>query len=206
MRDRRSVAIVGSAAVVGGLVAAVLWWAVLPTPRFVAFVPGGDGYIAHHLDTADELPLVAITALADGSRVVIAIPEQATMLGFEGGRLVLADPVMRQRILIDPATGDQEVEAAADEDLWGVPEISTHWQTADGLVVIARDDVDGAVSFPAPDTYLVSSAVALGDDRVAFTDPFGRVAVGTIGGGTPMQVADDAPRWSMVVATANVAD
>lgn len=201
MRDRRAVAIVASCTVVGILVAAVLWWGVLPTPRFLAFVPGGDGFVAHQIATTGDVPLVAITDLTDGSRVVVGIPEQATMLGFDDGSLVMVDTTRSQRILVDPATGEQNTEAASG-DLWDLPEISVRWQVVDGLMVIERQDTGGTVTFPAPDTYTLSSVSAFGDDRIAFADQLGRVMVGTVDGGTPMLVADDAPRWSTVAATA----
>jgi hypothetical protein len=206
MRDRRSLAIVGAGLTVALAMVVVVLVAIVPTPTFDDFTAGeATGWIAYTRQAGSGNPsTLTIVDLGDGTTATPSVPQGTEPVGWDDdGNLLAVDYRSSRLFTIDPADGSvlTTVTDPPGDDPWDrEPDQVVWWEHRDGRMVLERGD-GGSASFPAPDTYEVTVVVALGDDRFAFVDELGRLAVTRFGTDvTPMQVADDAVEWARIAA------
>ena len=204
MRDRRLLAVLGAGAVAVAAILAIVLVGITPLPEFGDLAGSGEsGYVAYAPDGDGPPRSVHIVDLATAQTTEVRFGKDGEAVGWdEDGNLMVVQwgptPLMKH---LDPSTGEQVGETDVAGEFAGPEGQDDVWiDHRDGRVVLERRDGESA-SFVAPDSYEVTSASSMGEDRVVFVDERGRVAVCEIGVDvTPVQVADDAQPWMRVTA------
>lgn len=204
MRDRRLLAVLGAGAVAVAAILAIVLIGITPLPEFDELAGSGEsGYVAYVPDGDGPPRSVHIVDLATAQMTEVRFGQDGEAVGWDDdGNLIVVQwgptPLMKH---LDPSTGEQVGEADVAGEFAGPEGRDDVWiEHRDGRVVLERPD-GAAASFPAPDSYDVTTASSMGDSRVVFVDERGRVAVCDVGEDvTPVQVADDAQPWTWVTA------
>lgn len=199
MRDRRVIAVVAAGAITVVALLVIVVLGVRPLPDFSALAGSNEtGFVAYAVDEGGHQMSARIVDLSTAETIEVNLPDNGEVAGWDDdGNLMLVQWGSTVRIKhLDPVTGEQVGTTERIQEYAG-PDRDDVWiDHVGGHVVLER--ADGATaSFEAPSSYHVTSASSMGDDRVAFIDEGGRVAVCEAGEDvTPVQVADDAePGW-----------
>jgi hypothetical protein len=204
MRDRRLLAVLGAGAIAVVAIVVIVVVGLAPIPEFDELDGSGEsGYVAYVPDGEEPPRSARVVDLSAGQTTDVRFGHDGEAVGWDDdGNLVVVQwgPTVRMKH-VDPATGEQVGELEDVDDFRGPEGRDDVWvEYLDGRVVLQRDDGMSA-SFDAPESYDVTSASSMGEDRVVFVDELGRVAVCDVGEGvTPVLVADDAQPWNWVTA------
>jgi hypothetical protein len=203
MRDRRVLAIVGSAVVAVAAVVVVVLTSLAPTPQFSSLADDPQtGVVAYGRSGAGEVVMVD---LASGVSTTSALGRDSEILGWdENGDLVVASwgPGTERHMVVDASTGEVANESAGPPDDEIAQPVAGLWsEHRDGQVVILGAGSRVLVSFDAPRAYEITTAASFDDGRVVFVDSLGRVAVAEATEDVrPVLVAEDAEPWRQVAA------
>lgn len=201
MRDRRALAIVGSAVVAVVAVVVVVLASLAPTPEFSSLADDPQtGVVAYGRDGDGEVVMVD---LASGVSTTSAAGRDSEIVGWdENGDLVVTSwgPGTERHLVIDASTGEVANESVGPPDYEIAQPVAGLWsEHRDGQVVIVGAGSRVVASFEAPRAYEITSAASLDDGRVVFVDSLGRVAVADATEDVrPVLVADDAEPWRQV--------
>lgn len=198
--DKRLIGIVGAGLVAVALILVIVFTSIRPIPDFADLAASGEtGYVAYVRDGGGDPSAVVIVDLGAGTSVEVDAIREGEIVGWDDdGSLVIVEwgPNAERFYLVDPATGEEVGTLGADEGQRYFEEDPVWIDHRDGRIVLERDRDGLTASFEAPDSYDVSSASAMGTERIVFVDELGRLAV--VGPGedvTPVEVADDALEW-----------
>lgn len=201
MRDRRLIAIVGAGAIVVALILVIVFTSITPIPDFAELAGSGQsGYVAFAPDDGADRGAITIVDLATATSVVVDVRGEGEPLGWDAdGHLVLSrwGPGVERFVLVDPATGDVVGELEAEDGERFYEQVDPVWiDHRDERLVLERDRDGTSASFPAPESYDVSTAAPMGAERIVFVDELGRVAVVDPGEDVvPVLVAEGAREW-----------
>lgn len=202
MRDRRAVAIVGSALVAVLAVVVVVLASLEPVPEFSSLADDPQTGVVAYGRSGDGA--IVLVDLASGTSTTSSVGPDADIVGWdEQGDLVVVSwrSDAERSLVIDASTGEVVRELAVPPPAEKVQPVRGLWsEHRDGRVVLLAD---GAVvaSFGAPRAYDIPTASRVDDGRVVFVDSLGRVAVAeAIEDVRPVLVAEDAEPWRQVVA------
>ena len=204
MRDRRLLAVLGAGAVAVAAILAIVLVGITPLPEFDDLAGSGEsGYVAYVPDGDGPPRSVHVVDLATASTTEVRFGQDGEAVGWDDdGNLMVVQwgptPLMKH---LDPSTGEQVGETEVAGEFAGPERRDDVWvEHRDGRIVLERPDGVSA-SFIAPNSYEVTSASSMGENRMVFVDERGRVAVCEIGVDVaPVQVADDAQPWMWVTA------
>jgi len=199
--DRRLIAIVATGGLVVAAILVIVFVAIIPVPEYLALQPGRQsGYVAYQVGDNDQTQSVKIVDLETLTPISVAVGDGVEIVGWHSdGSLLIHDWRAGDAYMhIDATTGEQiEILDSLPADFSYQTEAFVY--NEGGMVVIELPI--GTATFPAPESYDIGSAVALGDDHIVFVDELGRVAVANLGDdANPLLVASDAVEWSRVVA------
>jgi hypothetical protein len=204
MRERRLWAILGAGVVAVVAIVVIVAVGIAPIPEFDDLPGSGEsGYVAYVPDGEGPPRSARVVDLAAGQTMDVRFGQDGEAVGWDddGNLMVVAwGPTVRVKH-VDPTTGEQVGEFDEVSDYRGPEGRDDVWvEYRDGRVVLERDD-GASASFTAPESYEVTSASSMGEERVVFVDELGRVAVCDVGEDvTPVLVADDAQPWTWVTA------
>lgn len=204
MRERRLWAILGAGVVAVVAIVVIVAVGIAPIPEFDDLGGSGEsGYVAYVPDGEEPPRSARVVDLAAAQTMDVRFGQDGEAVGWDDdGNLIVVQwgPTVRMKH-VDPTTGEQVGELEEVSDFRGPEGRDDVWvEYRDGRVVLERDDGTSA-SFTAPESYEVTSASSMGEERVVFVDELGRVAVCDIGEDvTPVLVADDAQPWTWVTA------
>jgi len=206
MRDRRTIAIVGSGLAVVAVILVIVFAAIQPIPDFADLEGSGEtGFVAYVQDDDGDPGDIVIVDLGSATSVSYDFGRDGELAGWDDdGNLVVVQwgPNVPRFYLVDPTTGREVGELDEQEGQQYLERFEAVWiDHEDGTIVLERDEADGVrATFTAPDSYDVSTADPMGAERIVFVDELGRVAVTGPGEEVvPVLVADDALQWGRVL-------
>jgi hypothetical protein len=207
MRDRRAVAIVASAGVAVLAIVLVVLTSLVRIPEFATLQESPQtGTVVYGRESDEPRGTWVVVDLTSGERTTLSTARESELVGWDDDGIVLVEygPSTQRELVVDPRTGEVVSESAVDESagdrVWADPVWTEH---EDGEIRFVQEFDDVVASFPAPDSYDVTTASSMGDGRVVFVDELGRVAIVTgVADAVPVLVGDDAVPWQQVLGQA----